>query len=212
MHDLTQSNPILWAILAVEVAFWLTLALGLATRYVLRMPRASTIILLCVPLLDLVLIALTVIDLSGGVEPDWVHALAVVYLGFTIGFGHATIAWADRWFAYRFAGGPRPPRPSKSGPEYVRRMWAEWRRVVVDMGHRPARTPRSHLGGRRRPARGLGRAVGGPAVVDGAAAHCGRGDLVRCRAVVRDGVPMGGRARAGRRKGSAATVGLGSAV
>ncbi len=131
MHDPTQLNPILWAILAVEVAFWLTLALGLATRYVFRMPRASTVILLCVPLLDLVLIALTVVDLAGGAEPDGVHALAVVYLGFTIGFGHATIAWADRWFAYRFAGGPRPPRRSKSGPEYIRRMWAEWRRVVV---------------------------------------------------------------------------------
>lgn len=131
MHDLTRSNPILWAILAVEVAFWLTLAVGLAARYLLRMPRASTIILLCVPVLDLVLIALTAADLAGGVEPDWVHALAVVYLGFTIGFGHATVAWADRWFAFRFADGPRPPRPPKSGPDYVRRMWAEWRRVVV---------------------------------------------------------------------------------
>jgi hypothetical protein len=131
MPDVTQFNPILWAILAVEVAFWLTLALGLTTRYLFRMPRASRVILLCVPLLDLVLITLTVVNLAGGAEPDPMHALAVVYLGFTIGFGHATIAWADRWFAYRFAGGPRPPKPPKSGPEYVRRIWAEWRRVVV---------------------------------------------------------------------------------
>ncbi|GAA1747109.1 hypothetical protein [Agromyces humatus] len=131
MHELTQLNPIVWAILAVEVAFWLTLASGLAMRYLFRMPRASRTILLCVPLLDLVLIALTVVDLAGGTEPDSVHALAVVYLGFTIGFGHATIAWADRWFAYRFADGPRPPKPPRSGTAYVRRMWAEWRRVVV---------------------------------------------------------------------------------
>ncbi|WP_344293421.1 hypothetical protein [Agromyces neolithicus] len=131
MHRVTEFNPILWAILAVEVAFWVALAVGLTTRYVLRMPRASRIILLCVPLLDLVLIALTAVDLAGGAEPDFVHALAVIYLGFTIGFGHATIAWADRWFAYRFAGAPRPPKPPKSGPEYVRRMWAEWRRVLV---------------------------------------------------------------------------------
>lgn len=131
MHDSTEINPILWAIIAVELAFWLTLAAGLATRYLRRKPQASRIILLCVPLLDLVLIALTTIDLSRGAEPDSVHALACVYLGFTIGFGHATIAWADRWFAYRFAGGPRPLKPPRSGPEYVRRMWAEWRRVVV---------------------------------------------------------------------------------
>lgn len=131
MHDTTQINPILWAIIAVEVAFWVTLAVGLATRYLFRMPRASRIILLCVPILDLVLIALTAVDLAGGAEPDFVHALAVVYLGFTIGFGHATIGWADRWFAYRFAGGPRPSKPPRSGPAYVRRMWAEWRRVVV---------------------------------------------------------------------------------
>lgn len=131
MDRMTEFNPILWAILAVEVAFWVTLVAGLTTRYLFRMPRASRIILLCVPLLDLVLIALTAVDLAGGARPDAVHALAVVYLGFTIGFGHATIAWADRWFAYRFAGGRRPAKPPKSGPEYVRRMWAEWRRVVV---------------------------------------------------------------------------------
>ncbi len=131
MDSLTQLSPIIWAILGVEIAFWLVLVAGLATRYLLRMPRASRVILLCVPLVDLVLIALTVIDLAGGAEPDFAHALAVVYLGFTIGFGHSLIAWADVRFAHRFAGGPRPAKPPKSGPAYVRRMWAEWRRVLV---------------------------------------------------------------------------------
>jgi hypothetical protein len=131
MHESTALDPIVWAIIGAEVAFWVTLALGLAARYLFRRRRASRVILLCVPLIDLALIALTAIDLGVGAEPDAVHALAVVYLGFTIGFGHSVIAWADRWFAYRFAEGPRPTKPPTSGPAYVRRMWAEWGRVVV---------------------------------------------------------------------------------
>ena len=123
MHESISLNPIVWAIIGAEVAFWVTLALGLVTRYLFRSRRASRIILLCVPLIDLVLITLTAADLALGAEPDAVHALAVVYLGFTIGFGPAVIAWADRWFAHRFAEGPRPAKPASSGPEYVRRIW-----------------------------------------------------------------------------------------
>lgn len=131
MNESTTLDPIVWAIIGAEVAFWVTLAVGLTMRYLFRRPRASRAVLLCVPLIDLVLIALTAVDLAFGSEPDAVHALAVLYLGFTIGFGHSVIAWADRWFAYRFAGGPRPAKPAASGPAYVRRMWAEWGRVVV---------------------------------------------------------------------------------
>ena len=42
------------AIVACEIGFWVVLAAGLLTRYVLRRPRAGAALLVCVPLVDLV--------------------------------------------------------------------------------------------------------------------------------------------------------------
>ncbi|SER31191.1 hypothetical protein SAMN04487983_101492 [Streptomyces sp. yr375] len=111
-------------IIACEVAFWVLLAAGLAFRYVFRMPRLGLALLLCEPLLEIVLFAVTAIDLRNGAEPDWRHGLAAVYLGFTVGFGHSTLRWADARVAHRFAGGPPPVRPPKYG---TARAVHEWR-------------------------------------------------------------------------------------
>ncbi len=92
-------------IIACEVAFWVLLAAGLAFRYVFRMPRTGLALLLCEPLLEIVLFAVTAIDLRNGAEPDWRHGLAAVYIGFTVGLGHSTIRWADARVAP--AGRPR---------------------------------------------------------------------------------------------------------
>ena len=111
-------------IVACEVAFWVLLAAGLGFRYGLRMPRTGLALLLCEPLLEVVLLVVTAIDLRNGSQADWRHGLAAVYIGFTVGLGHSTIKWADARVAHRFAGGPPPVRP----PRYGRaRALHEWR-------------------------------------------------------------------------------------
>ncbi|MFF5537044.1 hypothetical protein ACFY71_32060 [Streptomyces cinerochromogenes] len=111
-------------IIACEVAFWVLLAAGLAFRYAFRMPRTGLALLLCEPLLEIVLFAVTAVDLRNGAEPDWRHGLAAVYIGFTVGLGHSTIRWADARVAHRFAGGPPPVKPPRYG---IARAVHEWR-------------------------------------------------------------------------------------
>lgn len=110
-------------IIVCEVAFWVLLAAGLSFRYLLRMPRVGLALLLCEPLLEVLLFTVTAIDLKNGAEPDWKHGLAAVYIGFTVGLGHATIKWADARFAHRFAGGPPPVRPPKYGTARAVHEW-----------------------------------------------------------------------------------------
>ncbi|WP_406392123.1 hypothetical protein [Streptomyces sp. NBC_00887] len=111
-------------IVLCEVGFWVLLAAGLALRYVAGKPRLGAAVLLCEPLLEVVLLVVTAIDLKNGAEPDWKHGLAAVYIGFTVGLGHSTIKWVDARVAHRFAGGPPPVRPPKYG---MARAAHEWR-------------------------------------------------------------------------------------
>ncbi|MGW1075221.1 hypothetical protein [Streptomyces sp. NPDC002537] len=111
-------------ILVCEVGFWVLLAGGLSLRYLARKPRAGVAVLLLEPVLELVLLIATAVDLRNGAQADWKHGLAAVYLGFSVGLGHSTIRWADQRFAHRFAGGPPPVKR----PEYGRaRTVHEWR-------------------------------------------------------------------------------------
>ncbi|MET8469453.1 hypothetical protein ABZY90_23615 [Streptomyces sp. NPDC006422] len=98
-------------IVVCEIAFWVLLAAGLALRYWARMPRASVAVLLCEPLLEVLLLVVTAVDLKNGAEPDWKHGLAAVYIGYSIALGHYTIKWVDVRVAHRFAGGPPPSTP-----------------------------------------------------------------------------------------------------
>ncbi len=91
------------------------LGAGLCARYLLKWPRVSAFIQLCVPLIDLVLLWASVEDLRGGATATFAHGLAAAYLGFTVGFGHTTLAWADTRFAFRFADGPPPTKPPQHG-------------------------------------------------------------------------------------------------
>ncbi|MDG9704123.1 hypothetical protein [Streptomyces sp. DH37] len=117
-------------IIVCEVGFWVLLAAGLSLRYLARRPRLGAAVLLCEPLLELVLLAVTAIDLRGGAEGDWKHGLAAVYIGFTVAYGHYVIKWADGHFAHRFAGGPPPVRPPKYG---TARAVHEWRMCARSM-------------------------------------------------------------------------------
>ncbi|MBD2845639.1 hypothetical protein IDH44_10600 [Paenibacillus sp. IB182496] len=113
-------------IIGCEIGFWGLVLAGLACRYLLRWPKLGAMLLLLTPVVDLVLIVATALDLRGGATATAIHGIAAIYIGVSIAYGHQMIRWADKRFAYRFAGGPAPePRP-KRGPEhasYERRMW-----------------------------------------------------------------------------------------
>ncbi|MCX4528142.1 MULTISPECIES: hypothetical protein [unclassified Streptomyces] len=117
-------------ILICEIAFWVLLAGGLALRYLAKMPRLGAAVLLCEPLLELVLLVVTTLDLKNGGEPSWKHGLAALYIGYTVGFGHYTVKWLDAHAAYRFAGGPKPAGAGYGKARAVHE-WKLWGRTVL---------------------------------------------------------------------------------
>ncbi|GAA1900045.1 hypothetical protein GCM10009716_07360 [Streptomyces sodiiphilus] len=118
-------------VVAAEIAFWMVLAAGLAVRYLLRRPGAGAVLLLCVPLVDLFLLAATAIDLRAGAQPSAAHGLAALYLGFSVGYGHYLIRWADGHAAHRLGGGPRPVPPPRYGVARARHETVMWLRTLV---------------------------------------------------------------------------------
>nr|WP_237518857.1 hypothetical protein [Streptomyces sp. SID5910] len=118
-------------IIACEVGFWVLLALGLAARYLLKWRRTSVVLLLCEPLLELVLFAVTAVDLRNGAEPGWEHGLAALYIGYTVAYGHYTIRWLDGHAAHRLAGGPPPPKPPRYGTARALHEARLWLRTVL---------------------------------------------------------------------------------
>ncbi len=123
-------NPVAAVIVACEVGLWVLLGLGMVLRYVARLRRTSTVVLAGIPLLDLLLVIATAIDLHSGAEVGFVHVLAGFYLGSSLAFGPALVRWADVRFAHRFAGGPAPQKAPKHGPERVAHLMREWYRVL----------------------------------------------------------------------------------
>ena len=78
-------------IIGCEILFWVFVLAGLSARYLLGLKRTGGILPLCTPVIDLLLIAVTIIDLRGGAEAGFMHGLAAVYIGVTIAFGHRMI-------------------------------------------------------------------------------------------------------------------------
>jgi hypothetical protein len=101
---------VLALIIACEVAFWVVLGAGLAARYGLGMRRLGLVLLALVPVIDLVLLIASTVDLRRGATADWAHGLAALYLGFSIAYGHSMVRWADGWAAYVARKGPRPQK------------------------------------------------------------------------------------------------------
>ena len=118
-------------IVACEVAFWVLLAAGLLARYLLRRPRLGALLLVLVPVVDLVLLVAATLDLQRGGEATVAHALAAVYLGVSVGFGHAMVRWADVRVAHWLGAGPPPPRPPRTGPAHARRERRQWLRHAL---------------------------------------------------------------------------------
>jgi hypothetical protein len=123
-------NPIAAVIVACEIGLWVLLGLGMVLRYLVRLHRVSTVVLAWIPLLDVVLVIASAIDLHRGAGVGLVHVLAGFYLGSSLAFGPAIVRWADVRFAHRFAGGPAPRPTPKQGPERLAHLMREWYRVV----------------------------------------------------------------------------------
>ncbi|QGV78494.1 hypothetical protein [Streptomyces ficellus] len=121
-------------IVICEVGFWVLLAAGLATRYLLRMPRTGAALLLCEPLLEVVLLVVTAIDLKNGADPSWKHGLAALYIGYTVGHGHRTVKWLDGHAAHRFGGAPRPVPPPRYGMARARHEGRIWLGTLLGAG------------------------------------------------------------------------------
>ncbi|MFD1534355.1 hypothetical protein [Pseudonocardia aurantiaca] len=134
MGEFLNENPLVLLIGACEVGFWVLLGAGLAARYLLRARRLSTVLLVLVPVLDVVLVTASLVDVAGGSPPSLTHGLAAVYLGFTVAFGHSMIRWADTAFAHRFAGGPPPRKPPQYGAAKVAYEWREWGKMALAWG------------------------------------------------------------------------------
>ena len=88
-------NPIAAVIVGCEIGLWVLLGLGMVMRYLVRLRRTSTAVLAGIPLLDVVLVIATAIDLHRGADVGLVHVLAGFYLGSSLAFGPTIVRWAD---------------------------------------------------------------------------------------------------------------------
>ncbi|HWO54135.1 MAG TPA: hypothetical protein VNM49_07055 [Paenibacillus cookii] len=118
-------------IVACEIGFWVLVLAGLSARYIAGWKRTGAILLVATPVVDILLIAFTVIDLRSGTTAEFMHGLSAIYIGVTVAYGHRMIKWADERFAYRFAGGEKPAPAPKYGKERARREREGWYRHLM---------------------------------------------------------------------------------
>ena len=127
----SESAVLYLLIIGCEVAFWLVLLLSLAVRYLLRRETISRLLLLSLPIVDVLLLVFTALDLRAGATATFAHGLAAAYVGFTIAFGSIAVQWADAHFAHCFASGPAPPKAPSSGWAGIQFELKLWLRCVV---------------------------------------------------------------------------------
>lgn len=120
-----------YAIIACEIGFWVLIVAGLLARYPLGMPRLGLVLLALTPVVDVALLAFTVIDLRAGGQPSLVHGVAALYLGFSVVFGKRAIAWADRMYR-RKVRGEDVAEPADSSR--LRKEWVDFGLAVVAAG------------------------------------------------------------------------------
>lgn len=128
---------ILIAIVVAEVLFWILLLAGLLTRYALKAPRIGAALLIATPIVDLVLLALTYIDLSSGKSSNFIHGLSALYIGYSIALGPTIIRALDVRFARRFGtrenntDGPDSHTAESAMTTWKRVCWASLISVVL---------------------------------------------------------------------------------
>ncbi|WP_284139619.1 MULTISPECIES: hypothetical protein [unclassified Virgibacillus] len=123
-------NFIAWLIVLSEIGFWILILLGLITRYILKFKRLGLFFLALTPVIDLILLIATSIDLYRGATATKVHAIAAVYIGVSIAFGKSMIAWADiRFQYYVMKQGSKPVK--RYGMDYAKDYLKSWGQHVI---------------------------------------------------------------------------------
>jgi hypothetical protein len=123
-------NLVAWMIIGCEIAFWVVIILGLATRYIFKKQRLSFFILALTPVVDFFLLIVTSVDLYGGAKATYAHAIAAVYIGISIAFGKSMIHWADERFQYYVMKNAEKPR-KRYGKEYAKHYFKSWIQHLV---------------------------------------------------------------------------------
>ena len=118
---------LLAAIVTAEVLFWAFLIGGLLSRYVLGWKTLGLIMLALTPIVDLVLIGITYLDLHDGGKSNFTHGLSAFYIGYSITLGPKVVKEMDRRFASRFGEG----KPVESNFRSYREQVNIWKRVIV---------------------------------------------------------------------------------
>ncbi|MGG0655801.1 hypothetical protein [Rummeliibacillus pycnus] len=123
-------NFVAWMIVACEVMFWIVIVLGLVTRYVFKLNNLGLFLLALTPVIDLILLITTSIDLYRGATATQAHAIAAIYLGVSIVFGKSMINWADKRFLYFVK--KEGPKPIKLyGMQYALNYLKGWGKHVL---------------------------------------------------------------------------------
>ncbi|MBA4603114.1 hypothetical protein [Thermoactinomyces mirandus] len=120
-----------WLIIGCEIAFWVFVLAGLTARYIFKQKKLGLLLLICTPIVDLILLVATVIDIRNGAIATTVHGLSAIYIGVSVAFGHQMIKWADEHFAYRFGYGEKPVKIKKYGKEHARQEREGWYRHLL---------------------------------------------------------------------------------
>ncbi|UOQ86893.1 hypothetical protein [Gracilibacillus salinarum] len=108
-----------WLIVACEIGFWIFIIAGLVTRYLFNKEKAGLFLLAMTPIVDLVLLVVTSIDVYRGAEITGAHSIAPIYLAISIVYGKSMIRWADERFLYYVKReGPKPIR--RIGMDYAK--------------------------------------------------------------------------------------------
>ncbi|PTI39397.1 hypothetical protein [Staphylococcus casei] len=118
-------NFIIWLIIFCEVAFWVVILLGLVTRYILKQKTLGLIFLALTPVIDLLLLITTAVDLMNGATAETPHAIAAVYISVSLVFGKSMINWTDDRFRYYvMKQGSKPYKPV--GLAYSKNYGKNW--------------------------------------------------------------------------------------
>ncbi|RKD25796.1 hypothetical protein BEP19_02325 [Ammoniphilus oxalaticus] len=123
-------NFVAWMIIASEIGFWIVIVLGLVTRYVLKRNKLGLLLLALTPVIDLILLLATSVDLYRGATATTMHALAAVYIGVSIAYGKSIIQWTDERFRYYVTReGAKPIQ--RFGMDYAIHYLKSWGRHVL---------------------------------------------------------------------------------
>ncbi|MEK4854562.1 hypothetical protein NST04_32310 [Paenibacillus sp. FSL H7-0756] len=118
-------NLVAWAIVTCEVLFWVVILAGFTARYIFKRPTLGLIFLAMTPVLDILLLMISGVDLSRGATATTAHALAAVYISISLIFGKSMIAWADERFRYYVTKqGAKPAK--RYGMDHARHYFKGW--------------------------------------------------------------------------------------